>query len=503
MKKIIIAGLLCMGSAVCAAQTLTVCASASYTIPNVEGVPDATYEWWENGVKVSGTGAAYTNTAGKPAAGTYVYVRRAHTAACGWQSSNPFFVYVTGPVATPVINTPADGCVGVGYVFTVPVVSGTTYEWTGGGTANGNSYTYSNTTAGAMTVTVRATANVDDMVCQSAVAGATVTAYAKPSFTIQPAGTAVCSDSTATLRAAASNATAYQWYKNNAATTEGSGYASQTYTTAAMTATATYSVVATNGGACSTTSNDAVVSITAIGCCTLAGATDYIDWFFPCSDAAIGTEWYLADMRESSNPQTYTVRKMKDGGIWMVQDLRFGNLCNKNTFNGTRGADQTGNLSTEYPQYIGDCRTVTSQGYLYDWPAAIQFENVCEYCGGILSCTPAPGAKDPTHPCAGICPELWHIPSMTEFEALLDSYNYSTDWYEVKHLLNDTHFGASYHGYCNTAGGLTQHNGTECVYWTNDNILDYAHVYQLETDGVNRFGLPKSFGATVRCVRNH
>jgi uncharacterized protein (TIGR02145 family) len=50
----------------------------------------------ENGAEIPGaTGESYTNLAGKPSAGTYVYVRMAHTDACGWQNSNAFIVSVS------------------------------------------------------------------------------------------------------------------------------------------------------------------------------------------------------------------------------------------------------------------------------------------------------------------------------------------------------------------------------------------------------------------------
>jgi hypothetical protein len=247
-----------------AAQSLTVCTSTSYTVPSAEGVSGATYKWLENGAEIPGAdGESYTNLAGKVTAGSYVYVRMAETESCGWSNSNAFIVWVTGSVAAPVISKPADGCEGGDYVFTVPEVGGALYEWTGGGVANGNSYTYTNAAAGALTVTVRTVTAA----CTSAPSGATVTAYARPSFTADPtpAEQDMC-PGTATLSVTADNATAYQWMKNGTATQEGSGYNSATYTTVTLT-NATYSVVASNGlSACSATSNDAEITILTEGC---------------------------------------------------------------------------------------------------------------------------------------------------------------------------------------------------------------------------------------------
>ena len=407
IKKTTVAVMLSFGSMVCMAQELTVCTSTSYTVPSAVGVSGATYKWLENGAEVSGAaGESYTNLAGKPA-GTYVYIRRAFTGACGWQNSNAFIVYVTGSVDAPAITEPADGCVGADYVFTVPVAGGTTYEWSGGGTPNGNSYTYSNATDGVKTVTVRAVTAA----CSSAPASASVTVYAKPEISVHPASTSTCS--TATLSVTASPVTAYRWLKNDVATSEGTGYTTADYTTAALTSGATYSVVVANG-ACSITSNTAVVSMKTDGCSTAPGATVNFTAFNPSSTAEIGSVWYLADTRESSNPQTYTVKKMADGRIWMVQDMKFGNLCNKTTFSGSNGSDQTGKISNAsgYTGYYGDCRsyTLSGVGYYYDWAAATQQSGA--YSGGSYGgCSGSTGGL-----CQGICPAGWHVPSASPGE---------------------------------------------------------------------------------------
>jgi hypothetical protein len=191
----------------------------------------------ENGAEISGaTGESYSNTVGK-AAGTYVYVRMAYTAACGWQSANAFIVSVTGSTA-PAITKPADGCAGIDYVFMVPVVSGTTYEWTGGGTPNGNSYTYSNATAGAKTVTVRARTTA----CSSTPATASVTVNALPANPTVTAGSR-CGSGTVTLLASSSGAV-IDWYE---AATGGTALVSGNNTyTPSVTVTKTYYAQARN-----------------------------------------------------------------------------------------------------------------------------------------------------------------------------------------------------------------------------------------------------------------
>lgn len=413
MKKItktVIAVLLSFGSTVCAAQDMEVCSNSSYTVPSVVGVSAATYEWVENGTVIDGAdGESYTNPAGKPA-GNYMYVRRAKTAGCDWQTSNVFIVSVTGSEAAPAISKTADGCAGSDYALWVQPVAGATYDWSGssGGTAAGNSYTAAGAAAGTITGKVQ----IKSAVCPSEQATAQVTVYAVPAPSISPSEPNVCEGGTVTLTASGANCNTFRWLKGGSATNEGQGYATAAYTTAALTQGARYSVVAGNG-ACSATSS--LVTVLVEQCTTPAGATVNFTAFKPDPSAATGTVWYLADTRENNNPQTYTVKKMQDNHIWMVQDLKFGSACTKTSFSGST-SDVTGKLSTApgYTNLYGDCRssTVTNAGYYYDWLAAMQKSGA--YSGGSeVGCSGTASGMTDTAPstCQGLCPDGWHIPT--------------------------------------------------------------------------------------------
>jgi hypothetical protein len=90
-----------------------------------------------------------------------------------------------------------------------------------------------------------------------------------------------------TLTVEASNATAYQWRINGNNVSEGTGGTTASYT-AAVTANATYTVVVGNAGACSITSDNAMLSLTATGCA---------DTFIHCEGftkiSPVETEGYL------------------------------------------------------------------------------------------------------------------------------------------------------------------------------------------------------------------
>jgi uncharacterized protein (TIGR02145 family) len=152
----------------------------------------------------------------------------------------------------------------------------------------------------------------------------------------------------------------------------------------------------------------------ALPSCTAPGSTVNFTEFSPCSYAVTGNYWYLTDTREAAygNTQTYKVKKMVDGHIWMVQDLKFGNKCvNKTTYTGSSGQDLTGNISALTDKtYYGDCRnnTVSGAGYYYDWAAAINKPGAYYQASSTVGCS---GTGNSANACQGICPVGWHLPT--------------------------------------------------------------------------------------------
>jgi uncharacterized protein (TIGR02145 family) len=526
MEKIIktgLVGLLVFGSTVCVAQDLEVCVSASYTIPSVVGVSGATYQWLENGTVIPGANSeSYANVEGKTDAGTYMYVRRALKEGCGWQSSNVFIVSVTGSASAPTISRPADGCAGIDYVFTVPMMSNATYQWTGGGTDNSNSYTYSKAAAGALTVTVLAVVPS----CTYALSGATATAYDPPvinSISADPPG--VCLGGTTTLTVSADNATAYQWQKGSSNVLGGSGANTSTYITAPVTESTVYSVVVANG-ACSTTSEN--VPVSSSDCYTAPGATVDFPAFSPDSDAAPGSTWTLRDTRDGGHNRTYKVKKMADLRIWMVEDLKFGDCNTTDTWRSDQTELSTTRTPTVYADashtYVGHCTAATksstpdNRGYLYNWPAAMQsgfayYSSSSSYfaCSGTAG---GNGQSDPGY-CQGICPSGWHIPtgggSGSEFKALYDgivaSDNNSTpgDNFADFQTVDDDpkHWHGVLGGHCDENASLVD-QGNYAAYWSSTWYSENAASSLRFNSTTVEFNFgSKRYGRTVRCVMNY
>ncbi|MDR0737672.1 MAG: hypothetical protein LBF39_01205 [Prevotellaceae bacterium] len=500
IKKLLIAMIPGFFFSVCVAQDLTVCTSSSYSIPSVTPAGSAaTYVWMENGVEIAGAAdVSYINTAGKTTAGTYIYTRMAKMPNCNWQASNSFILCVVGMDSAPAITLPANKCSGEDFVFTVPPVAGTKYEWDGGGVAKDNTYTYSSATAGAKTVTVRAVASLGGSNCTSSYSGATVTVYATPTIIVQPeAKQGVCPDNTVDLSILASDATAYQWLKNGVAVTEGSGYDRADYTTAELNSEATYAVIVGNAGACSVTSDEAVVTMKQSGCCNMPGTTGLFTTFNPCAISSMGSEWMLKDDRESDNIQTYKVKLLADGRYWMVQDLKFGKGCDKITFAGSR-ADKTGIVAAGY---YGDCLKNTNGDYLYDWAATLN-QSKAHHGGSYRGCT---GVGASANNCQGICPDGWHVPTSNEFDQANNIFKGAYNCKNADCWNLTKNWEASFAGLA-TATGKVNNIGTQGQYWSSSsNSNSNASVMYISSGSVlNPKGIAnRNSGLAVRCVRNY
>ncbi|MDR3181098.1 MAG: fibrobacter succinogenes major paralogous domain-containing protein [Prevotellaceae bacterium] len=234
--------------------------------------------------------------------------------------------------------------------------------------------------------------------------------------------------------------------------------------------------------------------------CTAPGSTVNFTAFDPCSVAPTGATWTLQDTRESSNNQNYKVKKMADGHIWMVQDLKFGDKCNKTSFTGST-SDQTGKVSSLLDKpYYGDCTNIrnsstpSNRGYLYDWAAAINASGAY-YGGPTTGCS---GVTTGSDACQGLCPYKWHVPTYVEFENFMRSAIGSWAAVSTFWTLVEPFEGTAYGSYETT----NLHAGAG--YWTSTNYSKSA-IYNV--------GSPQIAGGdatsqqrealTLRCIKNY
>jgi uncharacterized protein (TIGR02145 family) len=296
----------------------------------------------------------------------------------------------------------------------------------------------------------------------------------------------------------------YQWLEDGEPIL-GATDASYTNTTGkASVGTYVYVRMAYKDGCGWATSNAITVNVSY----TPPGFTIAFSAFSPDPAAPTGTVWYLTDTREGGNNNTYKVKKLADGNIWMVQDLMFGTCPNNtNNWNNDNSAAATKNEPTVYEGYVGHCRSSeVTTSYLYNWPAAMQNENAYAGTGSFEGCTGTSAGTSSPNPgsCQGICPSGWHIPtgnSDGEFGALYDALNCGSGsdycWKESS-TFEGTHSGA-----VQTNGNfVVPERGAYKSSTAATNTQNYYMYYQPTGSWVNVLQQTNG-GALVRCVMNY
>jgi hypothetical protein len=281
--------------------------------------PGATYVWSGSAGTASGTGnGTYTvsgATAGVKSVSVYAQAMMENGLIC----RSPAHTVTATVIPRPTIDVQptASSSVCVNGTVTLSVTASndvTAYQWkkngtnvTGGSGGNTANYTTGPLTENA-TYTVEVHTNYGSS-CSATSNEALVAVYAKPSINTHSAAVSVCSGSAAQLSVTASNATGYQWRKGSANVTDGTGGNTANYTTAPLTANATYSVVVSNGlAACSATSGGMLVTVNPLpGAPTMGGAGT------ACGEKAItaaagtnGNSIRWTDNSSTASPRTVT-----------------------------------------------------------------------------------------------------------------------------------------------------------------------------------------------------
>ncbi len=231
------------------------------------------------------------------------------------------------------------------------------------------------------------------------------------------------------------------------------------------------------------------------------GANATMQEFAPHSYTTNST-WVLTDARPDANGQTYTVRYLADGRFWMVDDMKYPAACNKTNFS---GAESKGSIGAKVPGFYGDCRNnmQPGAGYLYDWMFVMQHEEAYHGSSWNPGCTGNPGAKAV---CRGICPEGWHVPTANpttgEFTLLNNAVNNGSTRNPAG-LVNTSTFNAVYSGYAYS--GSLYGQGSIANYWSSSyhsvNSAYHLYFYSSVVNPVTNSN--KSYGYTLRCVRNY
>jgi hypothetical protein len=312
----------------------------------------------------------------------------------------------------------------------------------------------SGATTGNKSVSVYAQyAQVSGISCKSANA-ATVTTYvsALPSISSHTAATSTCSGSTALLRVTASNATAYQWKKDGQDVTDGTGGTSASYTTGALTAEATYTVVVSNAAGCSVTSSSIPVTVIAPPDITLSGANvqtvDYCEPITTIEYSAANSTFALsggslpAGVTGTASEGSFTIAGMPSGAaagvynytvtatsssvgactatasgtitlnetvpapsgartarVWCIGTQLWSDAIALAPAGCTAASTNFGTASPPTTAYYRSSGLVTGSGYLYNWKCVDEQATT-------------------------LCPSPWSVPVSTDFCKLDQAYGY-------------------------------------------------------------------------------
>ncbi len=228
-----------------------------------------------------------------------------------------------------------------------------------------------------------------------------------------------------------------------------------------------------------------------VGVCDTTNAGDVIKFdrvYYVCRDGVWSEEndpdFYFTDLRDGQVYRKVTIGEQ----IWMAENL---------------------NYETEESLCYNDADSnCTKYGRLYSWPAAMDSAGTWSTNGmgcGYRECSP-------TYPVRGVCPEGWHLPSKTEFEALITAVGgkdgagtalkSTSGWYYDGNGTDDFGFSALPAGY---RQGEYDYEGRQTYFWSSNRgyrgypyTMDLYHssakAYVYDHDNYYRF--------SVRCLKD-
>lgn len=189
---------------------------------------------------------------------------------------------------------------------------------------------------------------------------------------------------------------------------------------------------------------------------------------------------------------------------WMAENLRYG----KKVSNGSEIKDDA---IVAYFCYDGDTIKCMKYGGLYSWSEMMALPYDCNNinCSDLID-----GDGDGIH--QGICPQDWHVPSLTEWDVLFTAVGgqsaagmalkSSENWINNGDGLNTYGFSSLPAGYASADGGKYFSEMSEAAFWTANIYSSYQAFYISFGYSGNGSHLTtyrgKVIGQSVRCIKN-
>ena len=215
----------------------------------------------------------------------------------------------------------------------------------------------------------------------------------------------------------------------------------------------------------------------------------------------------LYHLKDNRDNQTYDVAKLKDGHIWITQNLNLGsanisvNLTSANTniastvtsstFNSWRKSSITPTLTSGELMYINgtDSTSGTPYGVMYNYCAA----SGGTYCS---SSSTADASYD-------LCPAGWRMPT-SGMGSSYDIYNFGLNYQTAAQMFGPvTSGGAAFTlGGRATGGNLISYSGTYGDYWSSNNSgsTTWMKTWNFDSSSVADAQANRGYAINVRCI---
>lgn len=189
--------------------------------------------------------------------------------------------------------------------------------------------------------------------------------------------------------------------------------------------------------------------------------------------------------------------------IWMAENLKVTHFADGTAIQNITDADSWKNLgdnNTDKAYCFYDFASSSEYGALYTWAAAMN--------GSDASKTNPSGVQ-------GVCPNGWHMPSIVEWDEMINSLGgrfeaggplkeTGTDhWKDATGATNTTGFSAFGGGYCYS--GVFTALKVKGIWWSTEDVYGTNGYYKQMGSGSNEVSQkfnPKSDGLSVRCVKD-
>jgi len=224
-------------------------------------------------------------------------------------------------------------------------------------------------------------------------------------------------------------------------------------------------------------------------------SSEYFDWSLP-KEAYLNPNIKYDSIIDSRDGQVYKTVKIGNQ-VWMAENLNYADSVKTPSIKGNSWC------------YDKDAKKCNVTGRLYSWAAAIdsvKFLNAGMKCGDYTTC---PFLKK----VQGICPDGWHLPDTTEWNALMDAVGENAGtvlksqrgWYDNGNGTDSVGFSVIPTGYFDKVDGLSYRVGLNAGFWSTVEYGKYTVFYtpfEYSSDFAYKESLAhKAEGFSIRCLK--